>query len=578
MAQNCGKSAPKRGDFEFYAKKNDHPSTFESQQAHNCPFLTAPSAVGRRRKYPFTIIFTMSKKDKFVADIEAGYTFKGASMVMGGAMLDGEAIQGLQVKVPLRTMNRHGLIAGATGTGKTKSLQVIAEQLAASGVPCLLMDIKGDLSGIAMPGTDNPKITDRAGKIGISWKPTGNSVEFLSLSEEKGARLRATVSEFGPVLFSRILGLNDTQGGVIAVVFKYCDDRNLPLLDLKDFKKVLQYLGNEGKEEMEAEFGQFSSATAGTILRKVVELEQQGAEAFFGEISFDVGDLTRIDENGKGVVSIIRLTDIQDRPKLFSTFMLQMLAEIYASFPEEGDMEQPKLCIFIDEAHLVFQEATPALMQQLEAIIKLIRSKGVGIFFITQNPADIPDSILSQLGLKLQHALRAFTAKDRKAIKLAAENYPITEYYQTEDLLTSLGIGEAFMSVLNEKGIPTPLVHTLMRPPESRMDILTPTEIDNILNRSALMRKYNQDIDRESAYEILNGKIAEVMEAQAAQPAANPGRPIKEEPTMIETIAKDPLTRQIGRTVARELTRGLLGVLGLGGSRRSTAKKKTGWF
>ncbi len=519
----------------------------------------------------------MSNKDKFIADIEAGYTFNGASLIMGGAMLDGEAIQGLQVKVPLRTMNRHGLIAGATGTGKTKSLQVIAEQLAANGVPCLLMDIKGDLSGIAMPGSDNPKITDRAGKIGITWHPTANSIEFLSLSGEKGARLRATVSEFGPVLFSRILGLNDTQGGVIAVVFKYCDDRSLPLLDLKDFKKVLQYLGNEGKEEMEAEFGQFSSATAGTILRKVVELEQQGAEAFFGEVSFDVKDLTRIDENGRGVVSVIRLTDIQDRPKLFSTFMLQMLAEIYASFPEEGDMEQPKLCIFIDEAHLVFQEATSALMQQLEAIIKLIRSKGVGIFFITQNPTDIPDSILSQLGLKLQHALRAFTAKDRKAIKMAAENYPITAYYQTEDLLTSLGIGEAFISVLNEKGIPSPLVHTLMRPPESRMDILTPTEIDGILGRSALVRKYNQDIDRESAYEILNGKIADVQEAQATQAPSKPTRQEKEEPGMIETIAKDPLARQIGRTVARELTRGLLGVLGLGGSRRTT-RKKTGWF
>lgn len=519
----------------------------------------------------------MSKKDKFIADIEAGYTFKGASMIMGGAMLDGEAIQGLQVKVPLRTMNRHGLIAGATGTGKTKSLQVIAEQLAANGVPCLLMDVKGDLSGIAMAGSDNPKITERAGKIGISWHPTANSIEFLSLSQEKGARLRATVSEFGPVLFSRILGLNDTQGGVIAVVFKYCDDRNLPLLDLKDFKKVLQYLGNEGKEEMEAEFGQFSSATAGTILRKVVELEQQGAEAFFGEVSFDVDDLTRIDENGRGIVSVIRLTDIQDRPKLFSTFMLQMLAEIYASFPEEGDMEQPKLCIFIDEAHLVFQEATSALMQQLEAIIKLIRSKGVGIFFITQNPTDIPDSILSQLGLKLQHALRAFTAKDRKAIKLAAENYPITEYYQTEDLLTSLGIGEAFISVLNEKGIPTPLVHTLMRAPESRMDILTPTEIDGILNRSDLVRKYNKDIDRESAYEILNGKIADVQVAQAAQAQPKPIKQAKEQPGMIETIAKDPLTRQIGRTVARELTRGLLGVLGWGGTQKSS-KKKTSWF
>jgi DNA helicase HerA-like ATPase len=352
----------------------------------------------------------------------------------------------------------------------------------------------------------------------------------------------------------------------------------LPLLDLKDFKKVLQYLGNEGKAEIEAEFGQFSSATAGTILRKVVELEQQGADQFFGEVSFDVHDLVRMDENGRGVISIVRLTDIQDRPKLFSTFMLQMLAEIYASFPEEGDMEQPKLCIFIDEAHLVFQEATAALMQQLEAIIKLVRSKGVGIYFITQNPADIPDSILAQLGMKIQHSLRAFTAKDRKAIKLAAENYPITEYYDTEDLLTSLGIGEAIVSVLSEKGIPTPLAHTLMRAPESRMDILTPTEIDNILGRSALARKYNQEVDRESAYEILNGKIAEVQEMSASQEQATPQRKAeKEEPGMIETIAKDPLARQIGRTVARELTRGLLGVFGLGGAKRST-RKKTGWF
>jgi DNA helicase HerA-like ATPase len=436
------------------------------------------------------------------------------------------------------------------------------------------MDIKGDLSGIAMPGTDNPKITERAGHIGISWRPTGNTVEFLSLSGEKGVRLRSTVVEFGPVLFSRILGLNDTQGGVVAVVFKYCEDRSLPLLDLRDFKKVLQFLGNEGKEEMEAEYGQFSAATAATILRKVVELEQQGAEQFFGELSFDVQDLCRMDENGRGVISVVRLTDIQDRPKLFSTFMLQMLAEIYASFPEEGDVEQPKLCIFIDEAHLVFQEATDALMQQMESIIKLIRSKGVGVFFITQNPADIPDSVLAQLGLKIQHALRAFTAKDRKAIKMAAENYPITKWYETEDVLTNVGIGEAFVSVLNEKGIPSPLAHTLMRAPESRMDILTPTEIDHLIDRSDLARKYNQVIDRESAYEILTEKIQEAQGeiSENEKPKARG----KEEKSVIESVMDNPLARQVGRTVARELTRGLLGVLGLGGS--STRRRKTGWF
>lgn len=516
----------------------------------------------------------MSKIADFSAEITTGYTFSGPSIVLGAAMLDAAAVSGLQVKAPLRTMNRHGLIAGATGTGKTKSLQALSEQLAANGVPCLLMDIKGDLSGIAMPGTDNPKITERAGHIGISWRPTGNTVEFLSLSGEKGVRLRSTVVEFGPVLFSRILGLNDTQGGVVAVVFKYCEDRSLPLLDLRDFKKVLQFLGNEGKEEMEAEYGQFSAATAATILRKVVELEQQGAEQFFGELSFDVQDLCRMDENGRGVISVVRLTDIQDRPKLFSTFMLQMLAEIYASFPEEGDVEQPKLCIFIDEAHLVFQEATDALMQQMESIIKLIRSKGVGVFFITQNPADIPDSVLAQLGLKIQHALRAFTAKDRKAIKMAAENYPITKWYETEDLLTNLGIGEAFVSVLNEKGIPSPLAHTLMRAPESRMDILTPTEIDHLIDRSDLARKYNQVIDRESAYEILTEKIQEAQGeiSENEKPKARG----KEEKSVIESVMDNPLARQVGRTVARELTRGLLGVLGLGGS--STRRRKTGWF
>ena len=518
----------------------------------------------------------MANKEAFISETQSGYNFAGPSIVLGGAMLDGEAIPGLQIKVPLRTMNRHGLIAGATGTGKTKTLQVVAEQLAANGVPSLLMDIKGDLSGIAMPGTDNPKITERSGKIGVSWHPAGNSVEFLTLSGEKGARLRATVSEFGPVLFSRILGLNDTQGGVVAVVFKYSDDKGLPLLDLKDFKKVLQYLGNEGKAEIEAEYGQFSSATAGTILRKVVELEQQGAEVFFGELSFDVQDLVRMDENGRGVISIVRLTDIQDRPKLFSTFMLQMMAEIYASFPEEGDVEQPKLCIFIDEAHLVFQEASAVLLQQIETIVKLIRSKGVGVYFITQNPADVPESVLAQLGLKIQHSLRAFTAKDRKAIKLAAENYPISNYYQTEDLLTSLGTGEAIVSVLSEKGIPTPLAHTLVRAPESRMDVLTPTEIDQIIGRSALARKYNQEVDRESAYEILNEKIAEFQESQP-QPAQKTGSGGgKEEKSMVEEVLTSTTARQIGRTVARELTRGLLGVLGLGGSSRT--RRKTGWF
>lgn len=517
----------------------------------------------------------MSRQEKFGAEIQAGYQFAGESIILGGAMLDGAPIQGLQVKVPLRTLNRHGLIAGATGTGKTKSLQVIAEQLSSHGIPSLLMDIKGDLSGLAMPGSDHPKIQERCKAIGIEWRAHGSPVEFLTLSNEKGLRLRATVSEFGPVLFSRILGLNDTQGGIVAIVFKYCDDHNLPLLDLRDFKKTLQYLGNEGKAQIEAEYGQFSSVSAGTILRKVLELEQQGADRFFGELSFDVRDLCRVDEQGRGIASIVRLTDIQDRPKLFSTFMLQMLAEIYATFPERSDSERPELCIFIDEAHLVFQEATSALLQQLETIIKLIRSKGIGLYFITQNPDDIPASILSQLGLKLQHALRAFTARDRKVIKTAAENYPLSAWYKTDELLTRLGTGEAIISVLNEKGIPTPLAHTLMRAPEGRMDVLSTEEIEQIINRSPLARKYNQAIDRESAYEILTEKINEAQKAaptSSPKPAAPRAATARKEKTVIETVIDNPLTRQVGRTVARELARGLLGVLGLGGS--STTRRR----
>ncbi|MBI5914419.1 MAG: DUF853 family protein [Bacteroidetes bacterium] len=521
-------------------------------------------------------------KEKFIADLTAGYTFKGESIIMGGAMLDKEAISGLQVKVPLKMMNRHGLIAGATGSGKTKTLQVISEQLSANSVPVLLMDVKGDLSGIAMPGQSNPKIEERHQKIGVPYTTSGSPVEFLTLSNEKGARLRATVTEFGPVLFSKILGLNDTQGGVVAVVFKYCDDNNLPLLDLRDLKKTLQWVGDEGKDDFQKQYGMVSTSTVGSIMRKIVELEQQGADVFFGERSFEVDDLCRLDENGRGMVSIVRLTDIQDKPKLFSTFMLQMLAEIYASFPEEGDLDQPKLVIFIDEAHLVFEEASKALLDQIEAIIKLIRSKGVGIFFVTQNPADIPEAVLSQLGLKVQHALRAFTAKDRQAIKLAAQNYPLTEYYEVENLLTELGIGEAFVTALNEKGIPTPLAHTLLRAPQSRMDILLEVEIDSIVRKSTILRKYNEVIDRDSAYEILNEKMEEALseehqaELQKQREAAERSSPRRPEKSMFEKVVNSPTTRQIGNTLARELTRGLLGAFGI--KTTTTRRKRSGWF
>ncbi|HTN07796.1 helicase HerA-like domain-containing protein [Agriterribacter sp.] len=516
----------------------------------------------------------MPDKNAFIPSVNAGYTFKGESFVLGAAMLDGQVLSEAIVHLPLKTMNRHGLIAGATGTGKTKTLQVIAEGLSNASVPVLVMDIKGDLSGIAEPGVLNDKIKERYGKMALEYVPASFPVELMSLSEEKGVRLRATVSEFGPVLISKILGLNDTQQGLVALIFKYCDDGKIPLLDLKDFIKMLQYISDEGKADIEKQYGKISTTSTGTVLRKIIELQQQGADVFFGEPSFEVDDLMRISDDGRGIINILRVTDMQNRPKLFSTFMLQLLAELYAVLPEAGDLDKPKLVLFIDEAHLVFQEATSALLQQIETIIKLIRSKGVGIFFCTQNPQDVPASVLSQLGLKVQHALRAFTAADRKTIKQAAENYPETAYYKVNDLITELGIGEALVTMLNEKGIPTPLVHTLLTSPQSRMDVLTDAEIGTLTAQSKLVKKYAQPVDRESAYEILSAKLDEAEKNSAEKAITKPAS--KPEPSVIEKVLDNPVSRQVQRTAAAIITRSLLGALGLGG--RSSSKKKTSWF
>ena len=508
--------------------------------------------------------------DKFKEEIQAAYTFSGKNFALGGPVFDKKNITGITVNMPLATVNRHGLIAGATGTGKTKTIQRFAEALSEQGVNVLLMDIKGDISGISKPGSENPKVKERMDLIGIKWSPVDYPTELLTISKEKGVRLRATVSEFGPLLFSKILELNDNQEGAVAIIFKYCDDHKLPLLDLKDFRATLQHLSDgEGKKEINEKYGAISSSSSGVIMRKLLELEQQGGDVFFGEKSFEVEDLLQKD-NGKAVINILRLTDIQDRPKLFSTFMLCLLAEIYSKFPEIGDKGDPKLVIFIDEAHLIFKEATSALLQQLETIIKLIRSKGIGIFFCTQAPTDIPDIILSQLGTKIQHALRAFTAKDRKDIKLVAENFPITSYYDTDQLITELGIGEALITVLNEKGSPTPLVHTMMCAPQSRMDVITPVEQDEIISHSSLAKEYNEVIDRESAYEMLKGKITSEV---AEEPPA--GKEVVSSESgqsgigdTIKAIANSSLTK----TVFREVTRGILGVL-IGTPRRSTRRK-----
>ena len=509
----------------------------------------------------------MDRTEQFRQHISDGYTFKGDAIVLGTAMLDTVAVPHTQVKVPLKMLNRHGMISGATGTGKTKTLQVLCEQVSAKGIPVLIMDIKGDVSGMAQPGNPHPKIDERMEKIGETWQPTAFPVELLSISEEPGVRLRATVSEFGPVLFSKILDLNDTQQGVVALVFKYCDDNGMPLLDLKDFRKTLHYLTNDGKDELAAEYGTINSASAGTILRKIVEIEEQGADTFFGERSFDVADLLRTDDRGLGYINVMRLTDLQDRPKLFSTFMLSLLAEVYGTFEEVGDADAPKLIIVVDEAHLIFKEASKALLDQIETIIKLIRSKGVGIFFCTQLPTDVPEAVLSQLGFKVQHALRAFTAKDRKAIKMTAENYPISDYYATDEVLTQLGIGEALITGLNEKGIPTPLAHTLLVAPRSRMDVLNEQEIRGLITTSRLVNKYNETVDRESAYEMLEKKLEQASK-DAAKEAAKDTSGTRQTAGSSRTSRrrqKSTLEQVTGsrafNTAIRELSRGLLGAL-----------------
>ncbi|GHT51205.1 ATPase [Bacteroidia bacterium] len=520
----------------------------------------------------------MSKLEEFRQVIDSNYVFKGESFLLGAPKFNGEALEDSYIRVPLKTMNRHGLVAGATGTGKTKSLQVIAEALSDASVSVVMLDIKGDLSGLAEPGAENKIIKERYSLMKIDYHPEGYPVELMTISNEPGVRLRATVTEFGPVLMSKILDLNDTQGGLVALIYKFCDDNHLPLVDLKDFIKVLQYIGDEGKVEIEKEYGKISSVSLGTILRKIIELQQQGADLFFGEPSFEVDDLMRTDAQGRGMINIIRVTDMQDRPKLFSTFLLQMLAELYATCPEEGDLDKPKLVLFIDEAHLIFQEASSALLQQIETVIKLIRSKGIGIFFCTQNPTDVPPAILSQLGFKLQHALRAFTAKDRKDIKSMAENFPYTEFYKTDELLTQMGTGEALFTCLNEKGLPTPLAYTLLISPRSRMDILNENEISALVQKSKLVAKYNQTIDRESAYEILSGKMEryakeaelaqkqkelekEQKEWEKRQPATYRRTSTRKQKSTIEQVLGSAAAKQAVRTISTSLVRGLFGML-----------------
>ena len=482
-----------------------------------------------------------------------------------GAVVEGTEIDPQPlVRLPLSMMTRHGLIAGATGTGKTKTLQLMAEQLSAQGVPVFLADVKGDVGGIAMAGTTNPKIEERAKAIGVNWQPSSFPVELLSLTGTTGGQLRATVSSFGPLLMSKVLGLNDTQSSVLALVFKYCDDKGLLLLDLSDLREVLQYLSDEGSAELK-DYGGMSKATVGVLLRNIIGLEAQGADKFFGEPEFDLNDLFSVERDGRGLISVLELSDVQDKPALFSTFMLWMLAQLYATLPEVGDQAKPKLVFFFDEAHLLFDDASKAMQDEIEKVTRLIRSKGVGVFYITQHPRDIPDTVLGQLGNRVQHALRAFTPDDEKQLKATARTIPKTEFYDIETTLTSLATGQALISTLTVSGTPTMPFVCHVVPPSSRMGPLTPEEVAPRL-QTPQAKKYATAIDRESAREVLEKRHAEAGQAAAADgPAGKAGA--REGESALGAFLRSPVARTIAVTVAGTLTRTLLGTL-LGKKRR----------
>jgi DNA helicase HerA-like ATPase len=469
--------------------------------------------------------------DAFLQEMAGGYAFDEPAVVFGGATLGDEVDTVTRIRLPLSMVNRHGLVAGATGTGKTKTLQLMAGQLSDLGVPVFVADVKGDLTGVSQPGSaDAPHVPDRCASLGWTFEGHGHPVELLSLSGELGARVRATVHSFGPILLSKVLDLNRTQTSVLSMVFKYCDDQALPLLDLDDLRTTLRFLASdEGKPVLE-EYGGMSPSTVGVLLRSLVDLEQQGAADFFGEPEFDVADLLRVTPDGTGVISLLELSDVMDRPRLFSTFMLWMLAQVYAELPEEGDLPKPKLAFFFDEAHLLFDDASDALMDQIELTARLIRSKGVGVYFVTQAPTDVPSSVLSQLGNRVQHALRAFTPEDETNLKKTVRTMPKTDHYDVGEVLTSLGIGEAFVTVLSPKGVPTPLAATRLIPPDSLMDAVDEATRQQLLAAGTLGAKYGQDIDRESAHEIINARLGVAKESVGIPAAPSGGVPLPPPP------------------------------------------------
>jgi len=515
-------------------------------------------------------------KEKFIESISKSYTIAGSSIYLGAGIYQGEILADAKVNLPLRMMNRHGLVTGATGSGKTRTLQLLAEQLSAAGVSVFMPDMKGDISGMAKEGTVNDRISERASALGINYVAAGFPIELYSLSGKVGAQMRATITEFGPVLLSKVLELNEVQSGVLMILFKYADDKELPIVDLNDLKKVLNYLTEgAGATEIKNDYGKISSATASTILRKIVALEQQGVDQLFGEKSFDIDDLfEKVD--GRGVISLLNVSDIQSQPAIFSTFMLALLAELYQNLPEAGDLDKPKLVFFFDEAHLLFKDAPKAFMDQIDQIIRLIRSKGVGVFFCTQVTQDVPANVLAQLGNRVHHVIRAFTPNDVKSLKETIKTFPKSEYYDMEQQFTQLGTGQAFITVLNEKGIPTETVVTHLAPPSSFMGPLTEQEYQSHLNSSDMYKKYNETLDPRSAFEILDEKMQSAIkekekQEEAKQEEKTSSRPsTRKEKSTLDEVLTSPVTKQIGR----ELVRGVFGMLFGSAPRRTTSRKR----
>ncbi|MBB2149548.1 helicase HerA-like domain-containing protein [Pedobacter gandavensis] len=504
----------------------------------------------------------------FIEKVKAAYPAQGAYIYLGAGILNAEVLADAEVNLYLHMMNRHGLVAGATGTGKTRTLQLLAEQLSDAGVPVFMLDVKGDLSGLYQPGESNPKIEERAKILNRPFVPTAYPIEPYSLSGKLGAQMRATILEFGPTLLAKILDLNDTQTGVLSVIFKYADDNKLPLIDLNDLKKLISYLSDgPGKDEIKADYGSISSSTSGTILRKIVTIEQQGLSQIFGEPSFDIEDLLQ-KTDGKGTISLLNISDVQNQPKLYSTFLLSLLAELFYNLPEVGDLDQPKLVFFIDEAHLLFKESSKAFLEQIETIIRLIRSKGVGVFFCTQSPTDIPESVLSQLGNRIQHALRVFTPNDADALKKTVNTYPTSTFYKIDKVLTSLGTGQALITVLNEKGIPTEVTATMLTPPKAVMGPLNSSDYEQLVLSSPMNKKYGTTIDPESAYEILTKRLNDQQSAPSSVTKSSETNSKKEEKSVIEQIMGASITKQIGK----EIVRGLFGMLS-GKKTRNTGGK-----